>query len=400
MKILWACPLFLHPTTKGGQIRTLEMLRQLHRWNEVHFVALDSANNIEGIERSGEYCSRVYPVKHKVPAKTSPAFAAQFARYALSPVPLAVQRFASAAMRRRVAELVERERYDHIVCDFLAAAPNVPCLERAVLFQHNVETTIWQRREDTASNPLHRAVYRVQRRRMFEYERGVCRTVKHVVAVSAEDAARMRTMFGVEHVSHIPTGVDLDYFAPAAESPLRYDLVFVGSMDWAPNVDGMLYFIAEVLPLIRRERPECRVAIVGRTPGKEIVEAGARDPWITVTGTVPDIRPYFWESAVSIVPLRIGGGTRLKIFEAVAAKIPVVSTTVGAEGLPLDNGRHLFIADDAGTFAARCLELLRDRDARQRMAGEAWELVRSNFSWEQVARLFERELTGSAGAAA
>jgi polysaccharide biosynthesis protein PslH len=400
MKILWACPLFLHPTTKGGQIRTLEMLRQLHRWNEVHFVALDSTGNTEGIERSAEYSSRVYPVKHTVPSKTSPAFVAQFARYAFSPVPLAVQRFASAAMRGLVADLVERERFDHIVCDFLAAAPNVPCLDRAVLFQHNVETTIWQRREDTATNPLHRAVYSVQRRRMFEYERSVCRTARHVVAVSEEDAERMRNMFGLAHVSHVPTGVDLDYFAPPGESPARYDLVFVGSMDWAPNVDGMLYFISEVLPLIRRERPECRVAIVGRTPAKEIVEAGTRDPLITVTGTVPDIRPYFWESAVSIVPLRIGGGTRLKIFEAMAAKIPVVSTTVGAEGLPLKDGRHLFIADDAGTFAARCLDLLRNADARRAMAGEAWDLVRANFSWEQVARLFEHELTRSVGAAA
>jgi polysaccharide biosynthesis protein PslH len=324
---------------------------------------------------------------------------AQFLRNAFSPVPLAVKRFESAGMRALIADLIEREGFDHIVCDFLAAAPNIPCLDRAVLFQHNVETTIWERRERTASNPIHRAVYASQRRRMFEYEQAVCRQSRHVIAVSEEDANRMRSMFGISHVSHVPTGVDIEYFSPPADRAVRSDLVFVGSMDWAPNVDGMLYFISEVLPLIRRERPDCTLSIVGRTPGKEIVEAAARDPLITVTGTVPDIRPYFWESAVSIVPLRIGGGTRLKIFEAMAAKSPVVSTTVGAEGLPLTNGRHLFIADDAPAFARRCVELLGDAGARHTMAEQAWELVRANFSWEQAARRFEQELTRSIGAA-
>jgi glycosyltransferase involved in cell wall biosynthesis len=171
-------------------------------------------------------------------------------------------------------------------------------------------------------------------------------------------------------------------------------------MDWAPNVDGMLWFIGEILPAIRRECAGCSVAIVGRDPAKEIVDAAARDPLITVTGTVDDIRAYMWESAVSIVPLRIGGGTRLKIFEAMAAEIPVVSTGVGAEGLPVTDGRHLFIADGAEGFAGRCVELLRDPEMRRSMATEAHQLVRANFSWDRVAALFERELERSAAGAA
>lgn len=399
MKILWACPLFLHPTTKGGQIRTLETLRQLHRWHEIHFVALDSSDNREGIERASEYCSQVYPVKHRVPSKTSPAFVLQFARGAFSPVPLAVSRFASSDMRALIADLERRIGFDHIVCDFLAAAPNIPAIERAVLFQHNVETTIWERRESTATNPLHQIVYTNQRKRMFAYERDICQRARHVIAVSEEDAKRMRSLFGVTRVSDVPTGVDVAHFAPPAAAQTKHDLVFVGSMDWMPNVDGMLYFISDVLPLIRRELPDCRVAIVGRTPGNEILDAAARDPLITVTGTVPDTRPYLWESAVSIVPLRIGGGTRLKIYEAMAAKVPVVSTTVGAEGLPLESGRHIELADDAHEFAARCIELLRDTAARRRMADAAWSLVQANFSWEQAARRFEHALTKSAAAA-
>lgn len=391
MKILWVCPLFLHPTTKGGQIRTLETLRQLHRRHEVHFVGLDLGRTTEGVDRAREYCSHVYPVKYR-----PPSFLGQFVLGAVSSVPLAVIRFRSEAARELIQGLQKRIRFDHVVCDFLAAAPNIPDLSESVLFQHNVETMIWERREKTATNPFYRALFRNQRKRMFNYERDVCRQARHVIAVSEEDANRMRSMFGVDHVSDVPTGVDIEYFAPpAGVTPVKHDLVFVGSMDWAPNIDGMLYFIKEVLPLIRRELPQCKLAIVGRTPHRSVVEAAAPDPLIEVTGTVPDIRPYFWESAVSIVPLRIGGGTRLKIFEAMAAKEPVVSTTIGAEGLPVQPGRHFHLADNPAEFAARCVELLRHPEARRRMADEAWRLVKESFSWEHATSRFEDALAAS-----
>jgi glycosyltransferase involved in cell wall biosynthesis len=161
-------------------------------------------------------------------------------------------------------------------------------------------------------------------------------------------------------------------------------------MDWLPNVDGVLYFVREVLPIIRRKRPDCSVAIVGRIPPPKISELAANDKRIQVTGTVPDIRPYLWGGSVSIVPLRIGGGTRLKIYEAMAAKIPVVSTTVGAEGLTVNPPDDIRIGDTPEEFAAQCLDLLDDVQARIRGATNAWEMVNANFSWDQVSRCFER----------
>jgi glycosyltransferase involved in cell wall biosynthesis len=210
--------------------------------------------------------------------------------------------------------------------------------------------------------------------------------------VSKTDADEMRRLFGVTRVTEIPTGVNIEYFQPLVEGPsgVGADLVFVGSMDWLPNVDGVLYFAREVLPLIRRKRPDCSVAIVGRTPPPKINELAAQDKYIQVTGTVPDIRPYLWGSAVSIVPLRIGGGTRLKIYEAMAAKIPVVSTTVGAEGLTVNPPDDIRIGDTPEEFAAQCLELLADAEARRRVATAAWEMVNANFSWDHVSRCFER----------
>jgi glycosyltransferase involved in cell wall biosynthesis len=193
----------------------------------------------------------------------------------------------------------------------------------------------------------------------------------------------------VRNVSAVPTGVDIDYFAPPSQPAQVAELAFVGSMDWMPNIDGMRWFIEEILPRIRARQPHCRLAIIGRSPTREMEMLARRDPLLQLTGTVPDIRPFLWGSTLSVVPLRIGGGTRLKIYESMAAQVPVVSTTIGAEGLPLRDGEHLYLADDPDTFAARCLTLLDDQARRRQMADTAWQFVAGSFSWDAVARQFE-----------
>lgn len=393
MKILWVNTNFLHPTTKGGQIRTLEMLRHLHRRHEIHYVAIEDPAHPEGPARAQEYSSKAYPVRYTISGKRSPAFWGAVAAGLFSSTPVAVSRFHPPHMRPFLEKLIARHRFDRAVVDFLPPTTYFPGLERALLFQHNVETLIWRRHAGHASDPLHRWYFGLQARRMFEYERRVSRAAGHVVAVSANDACEMRRLFGIVNVSAIPTGVDIDYFRPPAPPPAkRGDLVFVGSMDWLPNVDGILYFAREVLPLIHGRMPECSLTVVGRMPPPEILRLAERDPRIRVTGTVPDIRPYLWGARVSIVPLRIGGGTRLKIYEAMAARIPVVSTGVGAEGLAIHPPEDIRVADHPRDFADHCLELLSDADARRRMAAAAWEMVHASFSWERVSACFERIL--------
>jgi len=389
MKILWANPHFLHPTTKGGQIRTLEMLRHLNRWHEIHYVALENPSEPEGVERSSEYCTKAYPIPHGLPRRGSPAFVLQAAGNLVDPLPLAVSRYRSDRMKQLIGDLLGKQRFDRLVCDFLFAAPNIPSLKQALLFQHNVETSIWDRHVET-SNGLRRSFFQLQRNRMANYEGKACRECAHVVAVSAKDANRFRIQFGVSHVSEVPTGVDVTSFTPPAGTPARIaDLVFVGSMDWLPNIDGCTYFVNEILPLIRRSKPECTLAIVGRSPGKSILDMAERDSKILVSGTVPDIRPYFWGSSVSVVPLRIGGGTRLKIYEAMAARIPIVSTTIGAEGLPVTHGDNIFLADTPEQFARHTLELLDSVARREQTAAKAWNMVSSEYSWEHATRIFD-----------
>jgi glycosyltransferase involved in cell wall biosynthesis len=388
VKILWVCPTFLHPTTRGGQIRTLGMLREMHRDHEIHFAALRRPEDGDtGVSHAPEFCTRAYAVDHKPPAAQSLGFYTQFASNLFSSVPLAVSRWESAQLRNTVAELLAAQHFDHLVCDFLAAAPNIPDMRRAVLFQHNVEAIIWERLQEKAANPLYRLVYGLEARRMLSYEGKICREAAKVIAVSEEDATRMRNLFGLAECSAVPTGVDLDFFQPPANPAPVADLVFSGSMNWAANIDGVLYFCDEILPLIRREQPDCRVTIVGRTPPPEISRLAQIHPNITVTGTVPDIRPYLWGSKVCVVPLRIGGGTRLKIYECMAARLPVVSTAIGAEGLPVKDGKDILIADTPQSFAEACLTLLSDQKKRECLVREACVLVEAN-SWKQAADRF------------
>ncbi len=393
MKILWVKSDFLHPTNRGGQIRTLEMLKCLHRRHEVHYVALDEGTNPEGLARAGEYSSFAYPVAHRVPPRRSLHFAGQLVKGLVSPMPVSVFRYASGAMRRQVELLLSEQKFDSLVCDFLFPTPNIPDLKCCVLFQHNVESIIWQRHVEQARNPVKKAYFGQQARRMKAYEGEVCRRTGAVITVSAKDSETIRHLWGVACAGDVKTGVDLDYFAPPVEtSETKADLVFVGSMDWLPNIDGVEYFTEEILPLIRSKRPGCRVAIAGRRPTPGLQEIARRDPGIVLTGTVPDIRPWLWGSLVSIVPLRIGGGTRLKIFEAMAAGLPVVSTAVGAEGLPLEDGHHIAIADDPVTFANRCVELLESRELRCDRARVSLSYIAEHFSWDAASRDFEAML--------
>lgn len=392
MKLLWVKTDFLHPTTRGGQIRTLELLRQLHRRHEIHYVAFNDPKEPEGLMRASEYSTKAYPINYQIADKSSPTFLAELMTGLFSTIPVTIRRCQSADMRAQVERLISEERFDSVICDFLSPAPNIPDLGSCVLFQHNVEAVIWKRRTEHAGDPLRRFYLKLQADRMLRYEGAICRKVQKVIAVSESDADLMREWYGVKQPEAVPTGVDSEYFKSRDAVSPTVDLVFVGSMDWAPNIDGIDWFQREVLPSILLRKPDCSIAIVGRKPPRSIQELADNYAGVQVTGTVPDVRPWLWKSKVSIVPLRVGGGTRLKIFEAMAAGVPVVSTTIGAEGLGARDGDTIRIADSPEDFASACLALLDDAVERERLRDRALQMVTERYSWEAVANAFEKLL--------
>jgi glycosyltransferase involved in cell wall biosynthesis len=195
--------------------------------------------------------------------------------------------------------------------------------------------------------------------------------------------------------------VDLDYFSVLAQPDQTRHLVFTGSMDWRPNQDAARYFVNDIMPLLRGHRPDLDCTFVGRSPPADIVRL-AEVPGVHVTGTVPDVRPYVKRAAVHVVPLRVGGGSRLKILEALAMGRAVVSTSVGAEGLDVVHGRHVLLANNPRDFADSVLGLLENLDQRQRLAAEGRRLVEQRYGWDLLADRFAafiREVAGGGGSA-
>jgi sugar transferase (PEP-CTERM/EpsH1 system associated) len=292
-------------------------------------------------------------------------------------------KYRSEAMQRRVDELVDRRDLDLIHCEtvHMMQYVNRPSPIRVVLDQHNVQSALLDRVVKSRTSPLLRYVYRVQQRRMAAFERAACTRCDRVVTVSQADRERLLALAPDASISVVMNGVDTSYFTPTPAKLKSPTLVFTGSMDWLPNEEGIIRFMEEILPLVRRAVPDVSLYIVGRNPGRRLLRSAARETGVVVTGTVPDVRAWLASASALVVPLWIGGGTRLKILEAMAMGRAVVSTTIGAEGLDLDTEREIFIANDAITFARRVVELLEHPDLAARMGRLAAQRVIENYGW-------------------
>ena len=392
MRILWLKTELLHPVDKGGKIRTYHMLKELKPWSHITYLTLDDGTaSPDARERAAEYCHELVCVPHHTRPKFSAGFYAELALNLASPLPYFMKKYESAQMRREIAERARRDRFDLLVCDFLQPSVNVPMDVRSatVLFQHNVEAMIWKRHYEVRTNPLKKAYLYGQWRKTHAYERVACRRFDQVVAVSREDREVIQREYGIEAVADIPTGVDTGYFRPrgiARREP--HNLVFTGSMDWLPNEDAIQYFTKEIMPLIKQSVPDVTLTVVGRNPYPSLLELSKRDPSIIVTGRVEDVRPYMESAAAYVVPLRIGGGTRLKIYEAMAMEKPIISTTVGAEGLPVCDGTELLLADTPEAFADAVVRIITNEAFAQELGARAAATVRKQFGWDQVAASF------------
>jgi polysaccharide biosynthesis protein PslH len=390
--ILWLKTELLHPVDKGGKIRTYQMLKELKRDHQITYLTLDDGSAaVDAREKATEYCHEVISIPHHTSAKFSAAFYSELASNLLSPLPYAIKKYDSAAMREQIVQLGASGRFDVVVCDFLAPAINVPedlpCA--TVLFQHNVEAMIWKRHYEVQRNRLKRGYLRGQWRKMRAFERESCRRFDTVITVSREDREMIRREYEAENVYDVPTGVDVEFFQPSGEvAPEAHNLVFTGSMDWLPNEDAIRYFTEQIMPLIRQKISDVTLTVVGRNPYPGLLELSKRDDSIVVTGRVDDVRPFMEKAAAYIVPLRIGGGTRLKIFEAMAMEKAVVSTSVGAEGLPVRNDEELILADTPEAFAESVVRLLRHSEIARRLGQRAAARVRETFGWRRVAENF------------
>jgi glycosyltransferase involved in cell wall biosynthesis len=391
MNILWLKTELLHPVDKGGKIRTYNMLKELKRDHRITYLTLDEGASSSAMAAADEYCHELIQIPHRVRTKFTPGFYSDLLFNVPSSLPYAIAKYKSSEMRNRINERLSKGDIDVLICDFLTPAVNLDfefdC--PSILFQHNVEAMIWKRHYQIQQNLVKKAYLYTQWLKMRTFEGRLCRKFDAIVAVSAEDREQMRTEYELDAVFDVPTGVDTEFFRRGAvrdADPMS--LVFTGSMDWLPNDDAIHYFTDEILPLIRREVPNVSLTVVGRNPSTRLTELAKKDPALVITGRVDDVRPYMEKAAAYVVPLRIGGGTRLKIYEAMAMEMPIVSTSVGAEGLPLQNGAELLLADDAQAFADSIVKLLKEPELAVSIGACAARTVRERFAWKHVATQF------------
>ncbi|MDY0747247.1 glycosyltransferase family 4 protein [Paucibacter sp. R3-3] len=401
LKVAFISPVFLFPADAGGKIRTGNILRGLKESGQFDITLLSPATGEQQREwqhELGRLCERFIDW---MPSPPRPRW--RRAPDLLSSLPINVAADRTPAAVAAVEQVLAAERFDVAVFDFVHAAVLRPeTLSGAtVCFTHNVEAEIFERHAKTAASAPLRWLWSGQARKMRRFERAELARFTRVVAVSERDAQMFAKQDGLTTVRAIPTGVDLDFFSWQPPTDGAPTVVFTGSMDWEANVDGIRFYIDEVWPRVRAKRPDAQLRVVGKNPPLGLVQRN--EPGVSFTGFVDDVRRHVRDAQAFVIPLRVGGGTRIKAFEAMAMGLPVVSTSIGIEGLDVVHGLHFLRADGADALAEATLQLLADAELRLSLSRAAREVVEARFGHRVASDVFGRilvEAVDAEGAAA
>ena len=389
MKILWVKPGKLLPLDSGGQLRTYNILRCLAAEHELTYLSYYGGLRDEAYEQEIlQHLPGTVTLHTGAPDTTAMERYLDYVRRFPRLAPYPVTKFTDLKVRKLVTDWFQERRFEVAVCDFLASSLNFPeqLTIPTALFQHNIETVLWKRKAEVEVEWLERLISKIEYRKMRRFEPEQVRRFHHVIAVSDVDRDGMSSMVSPDHISVVPTGVDLKKFQYDPNlRPAGLDVVFTGSMDWEPNIDGVEFFCKEVWPQVLAQVPAARFLIVGRRPNQRVQNLASDS--VEVTGTVPSVVDYLRRASVFVVPLRIGGGTRIKIYEGMAVGKATVSTRTGAEGLDVTHGQDIVLADDPTSFANAIVRLLKDETERRRYEAAAAATARK-YDWPVITRQF------------
>lgn len=383
MRILFLAHLFPLPLDSGGKIKSYHTLRILSSAHEVYTVSYlrdeQEAQLVSELRKLGggiEVGLKRTKIKQILDLTSS----------ILSGRSFIVSRDYRRQMHTSIKEAIETFKPDVIHIDHLQMAQFVDFggPYRVVLDNHNVESLIIERIARTAASPPVRAYAALEWPKLRKYELDICRRSDFVLMVSEQDVDSLRSLDdGLGAVEAVPIGVDIDHFQPIERSSDLLNILSIGTMHWPPNVDSMLYFYKEIMPLVCERVPDCSLTIAGQKP-VESIRALAGDKRVNIIGYVDDDRALSRQCGVFIVPLRSGSGVRVKILNALAMGLPVVSTSIGAEGLAVKSGEHLLIADTPNDFADAVADILTNREMAAGLGANGRKLVCEKYSWEGV----------------
>ncbi len=384
------------PLTTGKRIRTFNLLSRLATQHRVTVLCHRNPDSDEAAAAADAFRKlgiETEIVERSVPAKSGASFYARLAGNLLSSLPYSVATHTSPNLAEAVRRHAESQHVDIWHCEW---TPYAQVLREALgealpsanwtVMAHNVESLIWQRYTEAEPNALKRWYIRQQWQKFERFESWAYRAATMPIAVSEPDAALMRERFGVKRVEVVDNGVDTAFFKPQRDverNPAR--ILFLGSLDWRPNLDGVSLLLDDIFPLVQKRVPNATLAIVGRRPPEWLRQRAATSPGVELFPDVPDVRPFLAGCGMLAVPLRIGGGSRLKILEALASETPVVSTAVGAEGLNLHDGRDLVLANGPEAMAAALVAGIQQPHELQETAERGRTAVLTRYDWTPLA---------------
>jgi glycosyltransferase involved in cell wall biosynthesis len=384
-----------YPPVTGKRLRTFKLLIRLAGRHRVTYICHRNADRNEARLAAmmfADHKIETIVVDRAVPAKAGPAFYGRLAANLFSGLPYSVATHRSQALSQAIEAYAASQPIDLWQCEWTPYAMSLAGRRGVnhLIVAHNVESQIWQRYYETEVNPLKRWYIKQQVAKWRKFERWAFARANGLVAVSAEDGERIRRDFGCGRVDVVDNGVDTDYFRPLSDHRDPRRVLFLGSLDWRPNLDAVCLLLEKVFPVVWQAEPRARLIIAGRNPPASLRRRVAGLERVELHANVPDVRPYLAQCGLMAVPLRIGGGSRLKILEALATGMPVVSTRIGAEGLRLEADEHLKVVDHIDDIAGAILWTMKHSALARAAAERARLAVLERYDWGILANKLEQ----------
>lgn len=377
------------PTNSGKKIRTFALLRRLAKCYDITLLCYGSESKAVAVLQSAKINVHTVPPPR---SRIGLSLYVTLLRNTLSRFPYSVTKHHSSRFQRRFEELLSTGRYDLIQCEWTPYAQFLPQdLDIPVILStHNIEAQIWGRRASASNSWFAKLFFNLQAHKMESFERTAFGRFRNVAVVSSADS-QVATKWGAREVWVVDNGVDFDQFKFCSyDEEMSGRMLFLGSLDWFPNQDGLVWFTSEILPRVRQMEPNATLRVVGRHAPKSLERRLRQTPGVDFVGEVENVQHEIAHASLVVVPLRIGGGTRIKILEAMAAGRAVISTSIGAEGLDVNDGVHIRIEDEIASLSKAAASLLRDNERRRALAAAARQLTVDRYSWDRSAQVLDR----------
>ncbi len=405
MRILFISHFVPYPATTGASLRNFNILKEMSRTNQVHLLTFAQRERGSRPGNAKLYNEELEKYCQDVVVINVPTDCSRLKWYSLlafnifSTAPYSAWRFRSSEMVRAIGDQLKKHSFDAIHIDTIALAQYLMHLRGlpAVLNHHNVESNLLLMRAHNERNLVVKTYVAIQGLKLRKAEKKAVNRFHGNICVSELDRNELLKLNPEANVRTVPNGTDTEYFSPVIGVQESASLVFAGAMSWYPNRDAMLFFGDRIWPFIRRAVPGVTMNLIGSSPPIELVKLGQRDNQFKVLGFVDDVRPTIAEAAVYVVPIRVGGGTRLKILDAMAMGKAIVSHPIGAEGLDVTDGTDIVIAQEPEEFARSVIELLQGGERRQVLGQNARKTAVAKYSWPRIIPRLEdyyREIAG------